>query len=84
MEDILMQTYEIVLGIVLMVLSVALTVIVLFQQGKDKNLSGSITGAAEGYMSRGRANSRDRMLNKITVALSVIFVLIIIAMYCLL
>ena len=78
-----MQTYEIVLGIMLMVMSVVLTVIVLFQQGKDKNLSGAITGSADGYVGRGRANARDRLLNKITIALSVVFVLVIIAMYCL-
>lgn len=78
-----MEIYEIVLGIMLIALSLALSVVVLFQQGKDKNLSGAITGSADGYMGRGRANARDRMLNKITVALSVVFVLIIIVMYCL-
>lgn len=78
-----MQTYEIVLGIMLIVMSVVLTVIVLFQQGKDKNLSGAITGSADGFVGRGRANARDRLLNKITIALSVVFVLVIIAMYCL-
>lgn len=79
-----MQTYEIVLGVIMMVLSVALTIIVLFQQGKDKSLSGSITGgSADTYLGKGRANTIDRILNKVTVVMFVVFVLIILAMYCL-
>ena len=84
MEEDIMQTYEVILGIVLMVLSVALTVIVLFQPGKDKSLSGSITGGADTFVGKGRTNSKEKILSKITVVMFIIFVLIIAALYCIL
>ena len=77
-----MATHEIVLGIVLMVISLALVVFVLFQSGKDKNLSGAISGAGETFFSKGRANTMDRILNKVTIVLCAVFLVLVIAMYC--
>ena len=77
-----MATIEIVLGIVLMVISVALVLFVLFQSGKDKNLSGAISGAADTFFNKGRASTIDRVLNKITVALCVAFMVLVLVMYC--
>ena len=77
-----MATYELVLGIILMVISLALVVFVLFQSGKDKNLSGAISGAADTFFGKGRASTMDRILNKITVALCAIFMVLVLVMYC--
>ena len=77
-----MGLYEIVLGIALMVMSVALVLVVLFQTGKDKNLSGAIAGGTDSFYSKGRTNTIDRVLNKITVALCIIFMVLVLVMYC--
>lgn len=73
---------EIVLGIILMVISVALVLVVLLQTGKDKNLSGAIAGGSDSFYSKGRTNTVDRILNKITVALCIIFMVLVLVMYC--
>ena len=46
---------ELALGIILIVLSVALTVMVLFQSSKDSHLSGTIAGGAETFLAKPRA-----------------------------
>ena len=52
---------------ILQVLSgLAVTVIVLAQSGKSAGLSGSISGGAETFMSKGKAKSLDAKLAKMT------------------
>ena len=72
---------EIALGIAVIVLSVILVVAVLMQSGKDTRLSGTIAGGAETFFGKSKANTWDRVLSKLTVAVSVVFALVVIAMY---
>jgi len=72
---------EIILGIVLIVMAVALVIMVLLQSGKDKRLSGSIAGAAETFFSKGKSKSRDKVLARITTVLSVVFVVLVVFLY---
>jgi preprotein translocase subunit SecG len=52
---------------ILQVLSgLAVTVIVLAQSGKSAGLSGSISGGADTFMSKGKAKSLDAKLAKMT------------------
>ena len=52
---------------ILQVLSgLAVTVIVLAQSGKSAGLSGTISGGAETFMSKGKAKSLDAKLAKMT------------------
>lgn len=67
---------EIALGIVLMVLAVALVACVLMQSGKDKKLSSTITGSADTFFSKGKGQTKDKMLVRITTILSVVFCLV--------
>lgn len=46
-----MSTAELVLGIILMVFSVAITVIVLMQKGHEENV-GVVTGGADTFLSK--------------------------------
>ena len=50
-----MNWYEIVLGIVLIITSLALIAIVLFQESRSAGLSGAIAGGAETFL--GKNNS---------------------------
>ena len=71
---------ELALGIVLIVLSVALTLMVLFQSAKDKRLSGTIAGGAETFFGKTKGTSIDKLLSKLTVVVSVLVVLVTFAL----
>ncbi len=71
---------ELALDIVMIVLSVALTLMVLFQSAKDKRLSGTIAGGAETFFGKTKGTSMDKLLSKLTVVVSVLLVLVAIAL----
>ena len=77
-----MPTLQLVLGIVLAVISVGLIVAVLLQPGKDKRLSGAIEGGADTFMAKGKAGKMDQLLGKLTVAMCIIFFVVIVVLYC--
>ena len=77
-----MPITEIIFGIVLAVVSLALIVAVLMQPGKDKRLSGAIAGGADTFMAKGKAGKLDQLLGKLTVVMCVIFFVVILALYC--
>lgn len=78
-----MPIEELILGIVLAVLSLALIVAVLLQPGKDKRLSGAIAGGADTFMAKGKAGKLDQVLSKATVVMCVVFFVVILVLYCL-
>ena len=71
---------ELVLGIALIVLSVALTVKVLFQSAKDTHLSGTIAGGAETFFGKSKGSSLDKLLSKLTIVVSVVVVILTVAL----
>lgn len=70
-----MEALRIVINIIFILVCVALTVLVLMQEGKSAGL-GSISGAAETYWGRNRGRSMEGMLVKITKILAVFFMLL--------
>ena len=75
-----METLQYVLGIALIVLSVALTVMVLFQSAKDTRLSGTIAGGAETFFGKSKGSSIDKLLSKLTIVASVLIVIVTVAL----
>ncbi len=75
-------TIELIMGIALLVIAVVLTVLVLLQSGKDKKLSGSIAGGAETFFGKTKAATGDRALTIVTTILTIVFALVVLAMYC--
>ena len=75
------RTIEIILGVALIAIAVFIIACVLSQSSKEKGLSGALGGGNETFFSKSGAATRDRILSRITVVLSVIFVLLVIAMY---
>ena len=69
-----------ILGGLLMALSIALIVLVLFQSGKDKGLSGTIAGGAETFFGKSKGNTMDKWLSKATIAVSVVIVVLVISL----
>ena len=66
---------RIILTIVFVILCIAMTVIVLMQEGKTSGL-GAISGVAESYWGKNKGRSMEGMLVKVTRVLVILFLLI--------
>ena len=75
-----MKTYEIVMGVILLVVAVALIFLTLCQHTKGQGLSGAIAGGNGMMGGEGRVTHADRMLARFTMIAGVIlFVVAIVA-----
>ena len=70
-----------VIGILLIIMAVFLVISVLMQSSKDHRLSGSIAGGAETFFGKTKGKSMDAMFNKLTTVISIIFVVLVVALY---
>ena len=69
---------DIAIGAILIVAAIFLVVAVLLQSGKDKKLSGAIGGtSSDTYYGKNKGNSKDALLNKLTVIVSIVFVALV-------
>ncbi len=75
---------DIAFGVILLVLSVALITLVLFQSGKDKRLSGTIAGGAETFFGKSKANDYSKTLSIITAIVSAVFAITVLVAFLLL
>ena len=79
-----MQVYEIVFGVVLLVFSLAIILVVLLQEGSQKNV-GVVTGGADTFLSKNKARSVDAFLSRWTKVIAIgffVFVIVVnIVMY---
>ena len=73
-----MSAIEIIFGIVLLIFSVAITVIVLLQEGHQQEL-GAITGGADTFLSKNKARSVDAFLARWTKVIAIGFFVLVIA-----
>ena len=64
-----------VLTIIFILVSIALTVIILMQEGKSQGL-GAIAGAADTYWGKNKGRSMEGMLVKITRILVIAFIVL--------
>ena len=76
-----MDVLTIVLGIILIVLAVALSVLVMMQSGKDKKLSGAIAGGSDSFYGKTKSTDRSKLLSIVTSAVAVVFVVLVFVMY---
>ena len=71
-----MSVLDYVVGVIFILVCVALVVLVLSQEGKNQGL-GAIQGTVENtYWGKNRGRSREGILKKATVALSVLFIVL--------
>ncbi|MCQ2523528.1 MAG: preprotein translocase subunit SecG [Lachnospiraceae bacterium] len=70
-----MAALRVVITILFILVSIALLVIVLMQEGKSAGL-GAISGAAETYWGKAKGRSMEGMLEKITKYLAIAFMLL--------
>lgn len=72
-----MNALEIVFGIVLLLFSIAIIVVVLLQEGNQKNM-GVVTGGADTFLSKNKARSVDAFLSRWTKVIAIGFFLLVI------
>ncbi len=70
-----METLNLIISIVQVILAVAVILLVLLQQGKRAGLSGAISGGAETFFGKNKASSMDALLSRLTIILSVLLVI---------
>lgn len=74
-----MGVWGIVLGILLAIVSIAIIVVIIFQEGNQQGL-GIVTGAADSYFSKNKARSIDAFLARWTKAFAAVFVVFVLAL----
>ena len=75
-----MQVLNTILTIILVLVSIALIVVILMQQGKDAGLGGGIAGAsANTYISQNRGRTKEGKLEKWTKILIAAFIVLALA-----
>lgn len=67
---------ESILSVIFVIICVALTVIVLLQEGKSAGLTGSISGMADSYWGKNRGRSMEGTLEKFTKFAAIAFLLL--------
>jgi preprotein translocase subunit SecG len=71
-----------VLGIILIIVSVALVVLVVLQEGKGRGLSGAISGgSSDTFLGKSKAATKQKKLAKLTIVAASIFAALVLAMY---
>ena len=69
-----MAAVKVALEVLFIIVCIALTVIILMQEGKSAGL-GAIAGAADTYWGKNKGRSMEGMLVKLTKVLAVAFIL---------
>jgi len=71
-----MEVFEIILIVLEVLASIALTLIVLFQSGKEAGLSGALAGGSDTYLSKNKMASLDKKLASATKWVALVWVLL--------
>jgi protein translocase SecG subunit len=72
---------DFILGGALIVLAIAISVLVMLQKSKDKQLSGAIAGGMDNFLGGAKGDKKDKLYSTLTAILSVVFGIIVIVMY---
>ncbi len=74
---------EYIIGGVLAVLAIALVVLIGMQQSKRHGLGNSIAGqgASESYINKHHLGNKNKLLQKITIIVTAVFVVLVLALY---
>ena len=68
-----MTALQYVLSIIIILLSIAITILVLMQESKQQGLSGAISGAAETFFGKNKGRTMEAKLEKFTKIAGIAF-----------
>lgn len=72
---------KIALTIIYIIVAVVLTGVVLTQQGKDPREASAVMGGSGSFFSKNKGATKEAMLEKLTAAFAVLFVVLSIVMF---
>lgn len=67
---------KLALTIVYIIVALLLTVIVLFQKGKDNRSSAVMGNSGDTFFSKNKSNTREALLEKLTAVFAVLFIIL--------
>lgn len=67
---------QMALTITYIVVALLLTVIVLFQKGKDQGAIAITGGSGDTFFSKNKSNTREALLEKLTAVFAVLFIIL--------
>lgn len=73
-----MSTAEIICGIILIIFSVAIVAVVLFQEGHQQNMGVLTGGAADTFLAKNKSRSIDSFLTRWTKFIAIVFFIFVI------
>ncbi len=74
-----MTVWEIILGALLIVASLIMIIVIILQEGNEKNI-GVISGGADTFFSKNKARSYDAFLSRATKWIAIGFVVVVLAL----
>ena len=72
-----MGIWEIVVGLFVLIFSVIMIIVIIWQEGHDSGL-GTITGGADSFLKRGKAKTADALFAKVTKYCAIIFFFLVV------
>lgn len=75
-----MTAFEIIVGILMLIVSIVIIAVVLLQEGRRAGINGAISGGADTFLSKNKARDFDAFLGRWTKYIAIaFFVLAIVA-----
>lgn len=75
-----MTPYEIILGVLLIIVCIALTVIVMIQEESQSGLSGAIAGgSSDTFYGKNKGRTSEAKIKKLTKILAIVFLVLSLA-----
>ncbi|MEE0809056.1 MAG: preprotein translocase subunit SecG [Acutalibacteraceae bacterium] len=75
-----MNVWEIILGILMIIVSLVIIGVVLLQQGHRAGINGAVSGGADTFLSKNKARTADALLARLTKWVAIgFFVLAVVA-----
>ena len=68
-----MTAWEIILGILMIIVSLLIIAIILLQPGRRAGVNGAISGGADTFLSKNKARTIDAKLARITTYVAILF-----------
>lgn len=68
-----MNAFEIILGILVIIVSLIIIAVVLLQQGRRAGINGAISGGADTFLSKNKARTFDASLSRWTKYVALLF-----------
>lgn len=68
-----MSAVQIILGILVILVSLAIIIAVLFQEGRRAGINGAISGAADTFLSKNKARTANAILARWTKYIAILF-----------